>query len=40
MNFSRLFGVDAEYMYYGLGLKPSVMNSQGLPDTPADICSR
>jgi hypothetical protein len=28
MNFSRMFGVDAEYMYYDLGLRPSVGQSQ------------
>jgi len=26
MNFSRMFGVDAEYMYYNLGFRPSVTN--------------
>jgi len=26
MNFSRLFGVDAEYMYYNLSIRPSVAN--------------
>jgi len=30
MNFTRLFGVDAEYMYYGLGFKQSVILSQAL----------
>jgi hypothetical protein len=30
VNFSRLFGVDAEYMYYNLDFKPSVMQSQSL----------
>ena len=29
-NFSRLFGVDAEYMYYDLSLRPSVAESQSL----------
>src|SRR5882762_11118022 len=28
VNFSRMFGVDAEYMYYELGLRPSVGQSQ------------
>jgi len=28
MNFGRMFGVDAEYMYYDLGLRPSVGQSQ------------
>ena len=32
MNFSRMFGVDAEYMYYDLGFRPSVIRSE--PDTP------
>jgi hypothetical protein len=27
VNFSRLFGVDAEYMHYDLGFRPSVINS-------------
>lgn len=26
VNFSRLFGVDAEYMYYNLPIRPSVAN--------------
>jgi hypothetical protein len=30
MNFSRMFGADAEYMYYDLGLRPSVSQSQSL----------
>jgi Outer membrane protein beta-barrel domain len=30
VNFSRMFGVDAEYMYYDLGLRPSVSQSQHL----------
>jgi hypothetical protein len=30
VNLSRLFGVDAEYMYYGLGFRPGVTQSQGL----------
>jgi hypothetical protein len=32
MNFSRLFGVNAEYMYYNLDLRQSVRNSQSLPN--------
>lgn len=32
MNFTRLFGVDAEYMYYDLGFRPGVILSQSLPD--------
>ncbi|MGB8013808.1 MAG: outer membrane beta-barrel protein [Terriglobales bacterium] len=31
MNFSRLFGVDAEYMYYDLNFRPSVKINQALP---------
>jgi hypothetical protein len=30
VNFSRMFGVDAEYMYYDLGLRPSVSQSANL----------
>ena len=30
MNFSRMFGVDAEYMYYDLNFRPSVIQSQYL----------
>lgn len=30
MNFSRMFGFNAEYMYYSLNLKPSVANSQAI----------
>ncbi len=30
MNFNRRFGVDAEYMYYDLGFRPSVMLGQSL----------
>ena len=30
VNFSRMFGVDAEYMYYNLGLRPSVSLNQSL----------
>lgn len=39
MNFSRLFGVDAEYMYYGLGLRPSVSQNQSLPDASGNLQS-
>jgi hypothetical protein len=31
VNFSRMFGVDAEYMYYDLSFRPSVIQSQSLP---------
>lgn len=37
INFSRLFGVDAEYMYYGLGLRPSVSQNQSLPDASGNL---
>jgi Outer membrane protein beta-barrel domain len=30
MNFTRMFGVDAEYMYYDLNFRPSVIQSQFL----------
>ncbi len=30
MNFSRMFGVDAEYMYYDLNFRPSVIRNQYL----------
>jgi Outer membrane protein beta-barrel domain len=30
LNFSRIFGFNAEYMYYSLNLKPSVANSQSI----------
>src|SRR5258708_27185876 len=30
MNFSRMFGGDAEYMYYDLGLRPSFSHSAHL----------
>jgi len=36
-NFNRWFGVDAEYMYYDLDLKPSVMNNQGLADASGHL---
>jgi hypothetical protein len=29
-NFSRMFGVDAEYMFYDLSFRPSVIRSQSL----------
>jgi hypothetical protein len=31
MNFTRMFGADAEYMYYDLSFRPSVIQSQSLP---------
>jgi len=30
MNFSRMFGADAEYMYYDLSFRPGVKRAQGL----------
>ena len=30
INFSRMFGVDAEYMYYGLGFRSNVIQAQSL----------
>lgn len=30
INFSRAFGVDAEYMYYDLSIRPSVAQAQSL----------
>ncbi len=39
MNFSRLFGVDAEYMYYDLGFRPSVLNNPGTADASGHMQS-
>jgi hypothetical protein len=39
VNFSRMFGVDAEYMYYNLGLRPSVGLSQSLNDASGNLQS-
>jgi len=30
LNFNRMFGFNAEYMYYNLDLKPRVANGQGI----------
>ena len=38
-NFSRLFAVDAEYMYYNLTLRPSVSNEPGLADASGHLQS-
>jgi hypothetical protein len=35
MNFSRMFGARAEYMYYNLPIKQSVIDQQGLPGASA-----
>lgn len=32
VNLSRMFGVDAEYMYYNLDFRPSVTQKQSLPN--------
>jgi hypothetical protein len=32
VNFSRMFGVDAEYMYYDLSFRPGVIQGQSLPN--------
>jgi Outer membrane protein beta-barrel domain len=39
VNFTRMFGVDAEYMYYDLGLRPSVIQNQSLPDASGRLQS-
>ena len=39
MNFSRNFGVKAEYMFYNLGFKDSVKTGQGLPDATGHLQS-
>jgi len=39
VNFSRLFGVDAEYMYYDLDLKSTVSQSQSLNHSSAHMQS-
>ena len=39
MNFSRLFGVNAEYMYYNLDLRPSVSNGQAVPNATGSLNS-
>jgi hypothetical protein len=37
VNFSRMFGVDAEYMYYNLDFRPSVMKNQSLADQSGNM---
>jgi len=37
MNFSRMFGFNAEYMYYDLPIRTSVRNDQGLNDTTGSL---
>jgi outer membrane protein with beta-barrel domain len=39
VNFSRMFGVDAEYMYYNLDFKPSVIHNQFLPHQSGNMQS-
>ncbi len=39
MNFNRLFGVNAEYMYYNLDLRPGVSRSQSLPNATGSMNS-
>jgi hypothetical protein len=39
VNFSRMFGVDAEYMHYDLGFRPSVMKNQSLADQSGNMQS-
>jgi Outer membrane protein beta-barrel domain len=39
MNFSRMFGVDAEYMYYDLGFRPSVKENQSLSNQSGNMQS-
>jgi Outer membrane protein beta-barrel domain len=39
VNFNRLFGVDAEYMYYNLGLRPSVGLSQSINGASGNLQS-
>ena len=39
VNFSRMFGADAEYMYYDLGLRPSVSQSQSLNGASGNLQS-
>ena len=37
MNLNRMFGFNAEYMYYDLPIRTSVRNSQGLGDTSGSL---
>ena len=39
VNLSRMFGVNAEYMYYDLNIRPSVNQSQALGDTSGSLQS-
>jgi hypothetical protein len=37
INVSRLFGFSAEYMYYDMGIRPSVRQSQNLNNTSGSL---
>lgn len=39
INFNRIFGVDAEYMYYDLSIRPSVISSQSIPGASGNLQS-
>ncbi len=39
MNFNRIFGFNAEYMYYNLDLRRSVANEQSLPNASGSMNS-
>jgi Outer membrane protein beta-barrel domain len=39
VNLSRLFGVDAEYMYYDLGIRPSVATAASLNNASGNLQS-
>ena len=39
MNFNRMFGVDAEYMYYNLDFRPSVTRYQALTNQSGNMQS-
>jgi Outer membrane protein beta-barrel domain len=39
VNFSRMFGADAEYMYYDLGFRPGVIQQQSLPGQSGNMQS-
>ena len=39
VNFSRLFGMDAEYMYYNLGFRQSVQDTQALTNQSGNMQS-
>jgi hypothetical protein len=39
VNFSKMFGVSAEYMFYNLSMRQSVRNSQSLPQGTGSLQS-